>query len=244
MKLYLIRHGISCANLARTLTERTTPVEAQQYVDPELTAEGEQMAKDLRPFLLKKIKKPFVAGASKLLRAQQTAQHLLNPKKLYIIPHISEFGRSSLESTALDAHIQEQILTEQKGNTTLAPLRDYSYFENDTTVSEGKQPDEFMKWLGLHGSTITENGKKSLVLVSHGAFIDYFIQKIADRILGGVANYELFEFDIQIKNKKAKLIRMRAIPYVDINTLFWSTRKQRKTSRCRLPVQTRKRKRT
>jgi len=244
MKLYLIRHGVSCANLARALSHGKPSVEQTQYIDPELTHEGEQMAKDLGPFLRKKLKKPFVAGASKLLRAQQTAYHLLHPKKLFILPHISELGRSYLESTPLESSLQEQVLLKKKGNTMLPSLRDYTYFENDTLRSEEEQPFTFLNWLALHGPTLTEQGTKALVLVSHGAFIDSFIQKTTHLVTGNPLNYELFEFDIQIKNQRAKVLQMKTVPYVDRNKLFWSTRKHSRTSRCRFPVQTRKHKRT
>ena len=213
-------------------------------MDPELTQEGEQMAKDLGPFLRKKLKKPYVLGASKLLRAQQTAYHLFHPKKLFILPHISELGRNHLESTPLEPSLQEQVLLKKKGNAGLPSLRDYTYFENDTLRSEEEQPFTFLKWLALHGPAITEQGTKALVLVSHGAFIDLFIQKTTGLVTGNPLNYELFEFDIQINHKQAKVTQMKTVPYIDRNKLFWSTRNHSKTSRCRLPVQTRKRKRT
>jgi len=230
MKLYLIRHGISCANLLRAQQQTLA---ANQYVDPELTEEGRAQAIRLGPALKRKLKRPYVVGASVMLRAQQTAYHLLHPSKLYIVPHIRELWRTSLECTALSKQDQERVLREQTGDGAIPPIRDYSYSEPD--VPEPQQITEFLKWLGSKGQRLTK-GTKNLVLVSHGGFIEHFIKQVLDQEVSGIVNYELFEFDYTVRKKRAIIKSFRGIPYIDRNRLYLSTRKN--ASRCRLQNRT------
>ena len=118
MRLYLIRHGVSCTNLLRVV-QGPESLDADRYIDPELTEEGRQTAKRLRPHILKRIKGPFVTGASKLLRAQQTAYLLLNPEEILIVPHIQELMRSSLECTPMSPELQARTLIERTGDKGL-----------------------------------------------------------------------------------------------------------------------------
>jgi len=235
MRLYLIRHGVSCTNLLRQI-QGDNSLNADHYIDPELTEEGRQTAKRLSPYILKKIKGPFVTGASKLMRAQQTAHLLLKPKKLFIVPHISELTRRSLECTTLDPELQARILIERTGDKSLPPIRDYRYFEEDTIIPEDQQVGMFLNWLGQNGLKITNNGKKSLVLVSHSLFMDQLVQEIQGKESGGILNYEMLELNVQIKNGKATVKSIKRVPYVDRKKLMWSTRKHLQNNRCRIPV--------
>ena len=235
MRLYLIRHGVSCTNLLRQI-QGNNSLNADRYIDPELTEEGRQTAKRLSPYILKKINKPFVAGASKLLRAQQTAHLLLKPKKLFIVPHISELQRETMECTALPPELQARTLIERTGDKAIPPIRDYSYFEDDMINSEDQQVEMFLNWLGRNGSKITDNGKKSLVLVSHSLFMDQLIREMEGKESGGILNYEMLELNVPIKNGKATVKSIRRVPYVDRKKLMWSTRKHLQNNRCRIPV--------
>ena len=235
MRLYLIRHGVSCTNLLRQI-QGDNSLNADHYIDPELTEEGRQTAKRLSPYILKKIKKPFVVGASKLLRAQQTAHLLLKPKQLFIVPHISELMRESMECTALPPDLQTRTLIERTGDKALPPIRDYSYFEEDTLNSEDQQVETFLNWLGQNGSKITNNGKKSLVFVSHSLFIAQLVQELQGKESRGILNYEMLELNVQIKNGKATIKSIKPVPYVDRKKLMWSTKKHLQNNRCRIPV--------
>jgi broad specificity phosphatase PhoE len=235
MRLYLIRHGVSCTNLLRQI-QGNNSLNADHYIDPELTEEGRQTAKRLSPYILKKIKGPFVIGASKLLRAQQTAHLLLKPKQLFIVPHISELQRESMECTALPPELQARTLIERTGDKAIPPIRDYSYFEDDMQNSEDQQVKIFLNWLGQNGSKITDNGKKSLVLVSHSLFMDQLVREIKNKESGGILNYEMLELNVQIKNGKAKIQSIKRVPYVDKKKLMWSTRKHLQNNRCRIPI--------
>jgi len=225
MKLYLIRHGVSCTNLLRA---QGKTLEADQYIDPELTQEGRRTAELLSPLLLKKLKKPYVVGASTLLRAQQTAHLLLNPKSLLIVPHISELMRTSLECTAMMPDLQARTL-EQTGDTTL--VRDFTYMEPE--VPEEDQVNAFLRWLATTGAQITDRGKKRLVLVSHGLFIETFLQQTLKKTVGPPLNYQVFEIDIQLKGNRAIVKKARVLPYTSNKRLQMTVKKYMRNNRCR-----------
>jgi len=170
------------------------------------------------------------------MRAQQTAHLLLKPKKLFIVPHISELLRETMECTALPPNLQARTLIERTGDKAIPPIRDYSFFEEDTLNSEDQQVTMFLNWLGQNGSKITDNGKKSLVLVSHSLFMDQLIREIQGKESGGILNYEMLELNVQIKNGKATVKSIRQVPYVDRKKLMWSTRKHLQNNRCRIPI--------
>jgi broad specificity phosphatase PhoE len=225
MKLYLIRHGVSCTNLLRA---QGRTLEADQYIDPELTQEGRRTAELLRPLLLKKLKKPYIVGASILLRAQQTAHLLLKPEQILIVPHISELMRTSLECTAMMPDLQARTL-EQTGDNTL--VRDFTYMEPE--VPEEDQVNAFLHWLATTGAQITDNGKKRLVLVSHGLFIETFLHQTLKKHMGPPLNYQVFEIDIQLKGARAIVKKVRTIPYTSKKRLQMTVKKYMRNNRCR-----------
>jgi broad specificity phosphatase PhoE len=227
-KLYLVRHGISCANLARAYSTAA----ANRYTDPELTREGRRRATLLKPLLLKAIQKPFVAGASILLRTQQTAQLLLDPPTLHIVPHISEFGRHIQESTALPPAIQASLL--DVTDPTLSAKRDYTYME--PPVPEHQQLDAFLQWLHKNIKEITSNGKKSLVLVSHYMFIQALLKRLIGIKVDDIANCELVAFDVVLKDGQAILENTQGIDYMPKRLRHWTMKQVNKGHGCRLSV--------
>jgi len=228
-QLYLVRHGISCANLARAHSDEA----ADRYTDPELTQEGRRRAKLLQAPLLNAIQKPFVTGASILLRTQQTAHLLLSPPTLYIVPHISEFGRHSQEATALPPALQVPIL-EAAGDLPLPAKRDYTYIEPQ--VPEHQQIDAFMGWLHKNIKEITSNGKKSLVLVTHYMFIQALLKRLIGIKVDDIANCELVAFDVVLENGHAVLKNTRGIDYMPPHLRHWTIKQVARRHGCRLPV--------
>lgn len=107
VKLFLVRHSKSCANLVRRIAgteELTHPlvIASQQIRDPPLSSVGERMAADYGSMLRRRLAAAgidvagprTVVGSSALLRARQTAG-LLFPslaKKLVTVPHFTEHG--------------------------------------------------------------------------------------------------------------------------------------------------------
>lgn len=107
VKLFLIRHSKSCANLVRYIAgteELTHPLVAasQQIRDPPLSSVGERMAADYGSTLRRRLAAAgiditgprTVVGSSQLQRARQTVA-LLFPsqrRRLVTLPHFTEHG--------------------------------------------------------------------------------------------------------------------------------------------------------
>jgi len=227
----MFRHGVSCSNLARRLNN---DLEANLYTDPELTEGGISMAKNLKPYALKQIRKPFVTGVSNLLRTHQTAYHLLNPKKMYIIPYINEFGENYQENHQLPRELQEELL--KTIDRPIIKLRDYSYYDKVEQVGEEQQLGAFMKWLGSNVSKITDHGSKSLVLVSHYGFINDIIKKYVGFGPENIFNCEMIEMDISIQNKEAHIDYLKRISYDPKKFKKWDPIEYAKGHGCRLSI--------
>ena len=176
--LYLVRHGISCANLAKKKGERLLQ---HTYTDPELTTWGRKKAKALGPYLEASLSDPFfIVGASCLLRAQQTAYYMLEPERLIIVPYISEKGIGG-ENYAFSPKAQADILEQYTcGDLNFAPKRVWDYFDSAPNASV-PSTNKFLAWLKDHYRTLVASNVKDigtpLVLFSHGIFIRDFIKE-------------------------------------------------------------------
>ena len=230
-KVYMFRHGVSCSNLARRLNNE---LEANLYTDPELAEGGISMAKQLRPYALKQIQKPFVTGVSQLLRTHQTAYHLLNPKKMYIIPYISELGEDYQENHDLPRQLQEELL--KTIDRPIIKLRDYSYYDKVEQVSEEHQLAAFLKWLGTNLDKITDHGSKSLVLISHYGFINEIIKKYVGFGPENIFNCEMIEMDISIQNKEGHIEYLKRVSYDTKKLKKWDPVIYSKDHGCRLSI--------
>ena len=235
-KVYMFRHSVSCSNLARKIDN---PLDANLYTDPELTREGRAFAASLRPYALKYIRKPFVTGVSYLLRTHQTAQLLLNPKKMYIIPYISELGKWFQENNPIPQDLQKDLLEQKLNNKSLVPLRDYKYYKADSKPYDEKvQVQEFLKWLGHNLGKITEGGKKSLALVSHWGFIQDVIKYHIGFSPHKINNCDLLELDITLKHGAAQIQSLKRGLYAPESMFEWNRDQQFKDHGCRLSVGT------
>ena len=173
-----MRHGISCANLAKKKGERLLQ---HTYTDPELTTWGRKKAKALGPYLEASLSDPFfIVGASCLLRAQQTAYYMLEPERLIIVPYISEKGIGG-ENYAFSPKAQADILEQYTcGDLNFAPKRVWDYFDSAPNASV-PSTNKFLAWLKDHYRTLVASNVKDigtpLVLFSHGIFIRDFIKE-------------------------------------------------------------------
>lgn len=235
--LYLVRHGISCANLAKKKGERLLQ---HTYTDPELTTWGRKKAKALGPYLEASLSDPFfIVGASCLLRAQQTAYYMLEPERLIIVPYISEKGIGG-ENYAFSPKAQADILDQYTcGDINFAPKRVWDYFDSAPNASV-PSTNKFLAWLKDHYRTLIASNVKDigtpLVLFSHGIFIRDFIKeqmtrtglnpfpgvpvhtigsKTLDTLLHDtMKNYTAVRFRVTI-NEKASSITITEIGFVD-----------------------------
>ncbi len=103
IQLFMIRHSKSCSNhmriVAGTEDERNPLVqESKELLDPELSENGKQIARQYSPILHKKLvaaginPETALIGTSGLQRAQQTAQMLFPDRRIHHLPHIKEHG--------------------------------------------------------------------------------------------------------------------------------------------------------
>lgn len=232
-EFYIMRHGSTCANLARAMDNH---LDTTLYTDPELTREGRRLARALRPYAQKVFQKPLVVGASTLLRTQQTAHLVLNPKKILIIPHSSEMARWSQESTALAPELQTSVLSERLGDKKVADLRDYSLMMDSPPVAEKDQQAAFLQWIGGHLPALTDQGRKSLVMVSHYGVLHALLKTATGKDVDVIRNCELFRLTVDIRGGKATLKGIEKVEYAPDALLDWNLERQKKGHGCRLPI--------
>ena len=113
IELYFIRHGQSCANLAKLHGKQFIQ---KTYLDPELTAYGHKTAKKYGPIFLKNqdiTVSNTIFASSPLLRAQQTLEDLIghiNPNNLYIFPHVGEKASFTYDNQTMSIEKQQTFL--------------------------------------------------------------------------------------------------------------------------------------
>jgi broad specificity phosphatase PhoE len=174
--IILVRHGISCGNLMKETS--MIPFLHKMYSDPELTIEGRKHAfefgKDFRQSLENDNLIPVV-GASVLIRAQQTADLLFNPKKILIVPYVAEIG-SSFDNIPRDKYKQKEIFKKICMPET-ADKRDYNFYKD---YKDGPRSNiaSFKKWLRLEFDNLVNEPNKVLVIVCHGIYIRHLIENI------------------------------------------------------------------
>jgi hypothetical protein len=100
-------------------------------------------------------------------------------------------------------------------------------------VPEEDQVNAFLHWLATTGAQITDRGKKRLVLVSHGLFIETFLQQTLKKHMGPPLNYQVFEIDIQLKGARAIVKKVHILPYTSKKRLQMTVKKYMRNNRCR-----------
>ncbi len=174
--LILVRHGISCANLMKQVS--LIPFAQTLYSDPELTIEGQKHAlefgKDFRQSLQNDNLIPVI-GASVLIRAQQTANLLFNPEKIYVVPYVAEIG-ATFDNIPRDKYRQKEIY-KNICMPEIADKRNYDFF-NDYKDGPRSNIASFKKWLRLEFNNLVNEPNKVLIIVSHGKYIRHLIYSL------------------------------------------------------------------
>ena len=192
--LILVRHGISCGNLAKKKGQRLLQ---HSYTDPELTTWGRAKAKALGPYLKAALEWPVVVGSSNLLRAQQTAFLMLEPEEVLIVPYISEKGTGE-DNRAFSKQGQKTILEQYtcgdmaRTNPNTSYLKNasidtgakinWTYFEEASKAST-PSTENFLAWLRSKYLMLVANYQDDTMLVffSHGRFIrDFILEQVAN----------------------------------------------------------------
>ena len=235
-KLYMVRHGISCGNMNYHLKDELA---LGLYTDPELTQEGRTILQNVRRQMKQHIDGPYIVGASNLIRAQQTAQLLFNPKTIYIVPAIGEFGRHNQENTALRPSVQSSVFTDITKDASIIKKRNYSFFAENPSMTDVTQVSVFLEWLGTYYKKLAKTSKHprpNVVLVSHYGFISELICSVKCLETNFLSNSALIEFDVSIVNEKARLNSVRQIHYIDDDKLKINIAKNLATDKCRIPL--------
>ena len=112
MKLYLIRHGLSCGNLMAHKDIHLAPLNAFNR-DPLLTEVGVQQSKKCSDFIDNKLNlKPDLVISSALIRSIETALHMFPKSDVHIIPYISEKNKT-LENIPCSINHQKQRIQKE-----------------------------------------------------------------------------------------------------------------------------------
>jgi broad specificity phosphatase PhoE len=149
--IIFIRHGLSCANVLSA----KRPGFQLFYQDPELTLEGIYNSKDFSTDLIEYIHEAwgdegYTVGASQMIRAQETAFHMLASKidrPIFVFPHIGE-KPLSYDNYSLPRDQQRDIMQEKAINKgILEKLIEANDFREPQTISEKSNFPKFIKWL-------------------------------------------------------------------------------------------------
>jgi broad specificity phosphatase PhoE len=174
--LILVRHGISCGNLAK---KKGQTLFQHAYTDPELTTWGREKAKVLGPYLKEELKRDVVVGSSNLLRAQQTAFLMLKPEEVLIVPYISEKGMGE-DNRAFSKQGQKTILEQYTCGDMEGARMNWTYFDEAPKASTPSSA-KFLEWLKREYRTLVKGVVGTpLVFFSHGRFIrDFILEQVA-----------------------------------------------------------------
>jgi len=113
LDIVFVRHGVSCANA----WSRKSYGAHLFYPDPELTLSGINTSKALSALLIHNLeqrwgKEPYSIGASRMIRAQETAYHMIAStfgKPINVMAHVGEAGISA-DNYSLPVAEQVKIL--------------------------------------------------------------------------------------------------------------------------------------
>jgi len=105
---------------------------------------------------------------------------------------------------------------------------------------EHQQLDAFLKWLHDNIRGITDNGKKSLVLVTHYMFLQALLKRLIGIKVDDIANCELVSVDVVLENGVAVLKNTKGIDYMPKRLRRWTVKQVSRNHGCRLPVKGRR----
>lgn len=153
--IFFIQSGVTCADIAAALGH------IAPYSDPELTQVGQSKSSALGKYLQKvldedKYTNPLVF-ASPFIAAQQTAERMLNPSRIFIAPYIGS------RKEYFSPEKQAEILTSYSLQPDIVEKRNYAFFEQKGHHSN---VDKFLKWFSKNYTTfrtLTERNESRLI---------------------------------------------------------------------------------
>jgi broad specificity phosphatase PhoE len=177
LDIIFVRHGLSCANVL----SKKQPGRQLFYQDPELTLEGIDNSKDFSRDLIEFINDTwgpnrdhqYIIGASQMIRAQETAFHMLAStlnKDIYILPHIGEMG-VTYDNYSLPRDEQRTILRKPINEGILEKLVQEKDYRESQKLNSKSDFSSFIDWIVEHEDDIPlydygddmSNGSRSMV---------------------------------------------------------------------------------
>jgi broad specificity phosphatase PhoE len=225
VRVIFMRHGYSCANLAKRLGFFKTGYLHNQYTDPELTATGIKYAKDIYNKyhkgtglntdqfpLLSLLYQQGIQNvcSSVLMRTQQTAQYTFDPEKITVIPYVSEEGGFEENTPIRDQSVKKNIMyqsdlyTGDPMQNTYSKL-DYSLIQG---ISDANIPDvhKFLRWLNENYQKIRINPDvNTIIIVSHKHFMQSLHQYITGKKIN-INNYDMLQYELELSGDRHRKI--------------------------------------
>ena len=176
LDIIFVRHGLSCANVLSA----TRPTTQFFYQDPELSLEGVYNSQRFSNKLINEIEKiwgsdkDYLIGSSQMIRAQETAFHMLAKplnKDIHVFPHIGEIG-ITYDNHSLPKKDQNPILTRRsinKGILEKLPA-DKDYREWPQTLQFKSHFPSFIEKMEKHFRDLKKPTLK-LVIFTHGRLL-------------------------------------------------------------------------
>lgn len=147
-RLYFINTGVTCDMLSSGLQRVGT------YTDPELSRVGQNQS-----YVLGRVLRKFfhtngvyypVTCSSPFIAAQQTADYMLDPERIYIVPYIGsndEYYGPAKQATILDDNANQP---------SVARKRDYLFFEDMSTPMYKPNANKFLEWFSKNSTTLEQ----------------------------------------------------------------------------------------
>jgi broad specificity phosphatase PhoE len=210
-EIIFVRHGESCANAWQKEFLSGSQI---LYGDPELTRRGIERCKVFREplevFIQEKWSdKPYIVGASALMRTQLTAFWQLardslgvpngQTKPINVFPHICEPGRT-WDNIPFDSQKQKEII---KSREILERLEDGNDYRDQQTRETQSNMLLFLKFLGRNPNVfaIGPDGVRRGVVFTHSHFLKKNFQlPTNDNIMNNGFIYTKFRVKPQIQS--------------------------------------------
>lgn len=109
IKLYLIRHGLSCCNVMHHPKLKHMAIVNAFHKDPYLTKKGEEQSIKAGKYIENKIPNPDIVITSPLIRAMETGLCMFPNNKIHVAPYICE-KRPNAENLPYKWKTQKQRL--------------------------------------------------------------------------------------------------------------------------------------
>jgi len=235
--LFLVRHGISCANVIKAqgvggFFDRIS------YTDPELSSQGRKQAIENGPRLQDALRQAYgadhgsfenmIIGSSTMIRAKQTA-FLVTHSSFYVVPYVSEVSNSdpfglSADNKAFPTEEQAKVLDQFACDQGTISRSQNNKFYTPYVSNGGASPNipKFKQWLvDNYGKLVRDNYKTNeeltpnMLLVTHSGFIKKLYKDIAGKSISSesVKNYSVHAITVSITGRGAEFKDIQEIQY-------------------------------